>query len=350
MIVSKEQAEAVGAHSSALVQTLLTNGQSKLKEMEICAQQVEKEIGSSVQSLLDTIASHASAAEKQVNEQYNGLAGNYLQNADSRLSDFADELSTLHDTTTEQLEKEADQFSSQLLAGSAKVQEGLQTRCDEAVKTANGSFNAFKLRLEERLQLSRGQKQALEKDKNRILVAVQNELLSIQDSFSKKILALLSEAKLGLDEETESVEKKITAAVETCNEQVSASATSIQKQINNDVEKFLQLLSSHHNAALSEISASAQGNLPGANPSGKEEKVADSPQILFSTVSNIPEQNMYKPDSGILETSANENEYVKEVPAAIDLESGGDSLASKSKTRRNKKLRNEETENEDTEK
>jgi len=352
LIVSKEQAEAVSLHSLSLVQTLLTNGQSKIKEMETYVEQVGQEIESSIRTLLDTANSHAAVVEKQVNEQHNGLAGGYLQSADTRLSDFADELSVLHDTTTEELVKETDQLSSQLLSGSAKVQEELRSRCDQAVKTVNGSFNTFKLRLEEHLQLSRGQKQALEKDKNRILVAVQNELLSIQDSFSKKIIASLNEAKLGLDEMTESVEKKIVSAVESCNQQISASATSIQKQINDDLEKFLESLSTHHKAALAEICTSAQGNLPVASSIAKEEKPTESQETLFSTVSNMPEPNKYNASARI-----NENEPVKEYQTSVnvDLDPTGESdtdgestIRQNKTTRRNRKLKNEEIGNEDT--
>ncbi len=276
LVVSKEQAEAVTSHSSSLVQTLLTNGQTKLKGLKLHADQVSQEIDSSIRSLLETVAIHADVVEKQVNEQHNGLTGGYLHNADTRFSDFADELSTLHDTTTEELAKETDRSSAQLLSTYTKVQEELRSRCDQSVKTTSGSFEAFKVRLDERLQKTRGQKQALEEDKNRIVIAIQNELVSIQDAFSKKIAALLAETKKGLVEMTESVEKKIAVAVDTCNQKVSASATSIQKQIENDVEKLLQALSTFRQDALAEISTAAHSNLPVANSSRGVEKPLDS--------------------------------------------------------------------------
>jgi len=200
----------------------------------------------------------------------------------------------LHDGVTDQLTKNTEELSSDLLSASAKAQEGLRIKCDQAVNTVNSDFTSFKQKLETRLQLSRGQKRTLEEDKNKILIAIKNELLSIHDSFAKKIATLLSSTKIDLAEMTKSVEGKIVAAMDTCNEQVGISATTAQKQIEDEVEAFLKELFNSRSAAVGEITASAHGNLPLVNVQETKEKSStnnESPKPVKEIIAKPEEED-----------------------------------------------------------
>ena len=67
----------------------------------------------------------------------------HFQNADNRLSKFADELSALHDTTTEQLVSVTEGLANDLLTRSTQVQDNLHSRCDDVVKRVDTLFKRF---------------------------------------------------------------------------------------------------------------------------------------------------------------------------------------------------------------
>ncbi len=266
-VTAREQEKAVTDHASSLTQTLAAGCQNRLATAKTLASQSNEEIESSIQSLLGTIAKHANHVEVEINDKYTNLTDSHFQKVDARLSEFADELSGLHDGVTDRLLKDTEELSTDLLSASTKAQNELRIKCDQKVGNVNSDYTAFKDRLEKRLQFSRGQKQTLEDDKNKILLAIKNELVSTHDSFAKKVAVLLADAKSALANMTKSVETKILTAMETCNKQIDVSATSTQKQIEDEVTTFLQELSNSRNAAVEEISSSAQGTLPLLNAS-----------------------------------------------------------------------------------
>ena len=261
LVSLKNQAETIADHSSSLLKTLFLNSQDKLNLLENAARKANGEVESSAGSLLEDIGNHANLIEKDINGIYENISTSHFKNADNRLSHLADELSTLHDTTTEQLVNITDELSDDLFDRSKQVQEGLRNRCDDVVNRVENLFGSFKEKLNDRLQFSRGQKRALESDKNRILIAVQNELLSIQKAFAKKIAGMLDQSKLELIEMTKSVETQMVNATESLNEQMIDSAKSIQQQIEKEVARFLEELSSVRSAALDEITVAAKGNM-----------------------------------------------------------------------------------------
>jgi hypothetical protein len=290
---AREQEKIIYDRSSALAQTLSVSCQTRLKNAKTLADKATEEVETSIRSLLDVIAKHASSIEKDSNERYSRLTDGHFQKVDARLSDFADELSNLHDGVTDQLTKNTEELSTDLLSASAQAQEGLRIKCDQAVSTVNSDFASFKKNVETRLQLSRGQKRTLEEDKNKILIAIKNELLSIHDSFAKKIATLLSSTKTELAEMTKSVEGKIVAAMDTCNEQVGISATTAQKQIEDEVEAFLKELSNSRSSAVGEITASAHGSLPLVNVSEPVEKsstITESPKPIKEIIEKPEEE------------------------------------------------------------
>ena len=262
---AREQEGDVADHTSLLTQKFTSGCQNRLAAARTLANKATEEVEASIRSLLEIITRHASSVESESNEKYTHLTDSHFQKVDARLSDFADELSNLHDGITDQLMKETEELSADLLSASTQAQDGLRFKCDQAVNSVNSDFSNFKQRLDTRLQLSRGQKHTLEDDKNKILIAIKHELLSIHDSFAKKIAALLGGAKSELANMTKSVEAKILTAMESCNEQVGASAISVQKQIEDEVAVFLQTLSQSRIAAVEEISSSAHGNAPLVN-------------------------------------------------------------------------------------
>jgi len=287
---AREQEVAVANHTSLLTQTFNGSCQNRLATARALANKATEEVEASIRSLLETITRHAGYVEKESNDKYAQLTDSHLQTVDARLSNFADELSALHDGITDQLLKETEELSADLLSASTQAQDGLRLKCDHTVNSVNSDFGNFKQRLGTRLQLSRGQKQTLEDDKNKILIAIKNELLSIHDSFAKKIAALLGGAKSELANMTKSVEAKILTALETCNEQVSTSAVSAQKQIEDEVAAFLQELSDSRTAAVEEISSSAHGNLPLVNVPQNTEQITEKINSFDGPYADLKDQ------------------------------------------------------------
>ena len=260
LLSAEEQTQTINSHTASLLQTSSTNSQTKFKVLEQAARDANQEVEAVGRSLLGVIANHAANIEKDVNLDYDQITSAHFQSADNRLGNCADELSELHDTTTEQLVNYTEEYSTDLSAKSNQVQEGLRRRCAEVVKRVEDSYNEFKTHLDTRLQFSRGQKQALESDKNKLLVAVQNEMLSIQKSFAIKLATVLEQSKSELTDMTNGVEEQIGKAVKSFGDQMNTSAQSIQKQIEDEVAKLLQELSTSRSGAMSEILNAAKGD------------------------------------------------------------------------------------------
>ena len=125
---------------SLLAQTFSTGCQNKLATTKTLANKATEEIEASIRSLLETITKHASVVEKDSNERYTHLTDSHFQQVDTSLSDFADELSNLHDGITDQLLKNTEELSSDLLSASTQAQEGLRVKCDQAVNSVDSEF------------------------------------------------------------------------------------------------------------------------------------------------------------------------------------------------------------------
>jgi hypothetical protein len=272
LVSLKNQSDTIADHSSSLVKTLFIDSQNKLNLLEASAHKAKSEIDSLAGSLLNVMTNHANSIEGSIGSTYDNIIATHFKDADNRLNYLTDELSTLHNTTTEHLITVADKLSDDLLDRSKQVQVGLRNRCDDVVNRVDNVFGSFQEKLNGRLQFSRGQQYALESDKNRILIAVQNELLSIQKAFAEKIANMLDQSKIELIEMTKSVETQMFNATESLSEQMSDSAKSIQQQIENEVAKFLQDLLVARTAAINEISAAAKSSMAISKSTDKYDK------------------------------------------------------------------------------
>jgi hypothetical protein len=290
----KGEADTISDHSSTLLKTLFIDSQNKLNQLDNSARKSSTEVDSQAAALLEKISDHAESVEVEMNVTYESVSTGHFKNADNRLSHFADELSALHDSTTEQLITATDKLADDLLDRSKQVQEGLRNRCDDVVNRVDNLFGSFQENLNDRLQFSRGQKRALESDKNRILVAVQNELLSIQKAFAQKIAGMLDQSKSELIEMTQGIEKQMVTATESLGEKMGDGAKIIQEEIEAEVSKFLQELSSVRTAALNEISEAAHGNLSVAVPTNYSNSSNDNDEAddidEFNDVTSTPSQ------------------------------------------------------------
>ncbi len=322
LISSEEHSNTIVDHTVSLLQTLSVNSQNKTKVLESSARDANQAVESAARNLLETVTNHATNIESEINRNYDQISAAHFQNADNRLSNCADELSILHDSTTEQLIELTEEFSADLLLQSTQVQDGLRTRCENEVTRVGDTFGAFKGRLDERLQYSRGQKQALETDKNKLLVAVQNELLSIQKAFAKKIALVLDQSKSELTDVATVVEGQIASAVESFSGQMNVSAQSIQKQIEDEVTRFLEELSNARRDAIAEITSTAKGNLP--LPQLSQPTFTDSPSIS---------DEEFLSDHPVLQ---DDNHLLDETASKVDIASG-DISSTENKPRRNRR-------------
>ena len=308
---AKESSAVMSAQFSALVQTFSGECNSRQKASKSSAAQTEKEVGSAVNASLETLDKQSALLEQKINKIYAELTEAYFKTMDEGLSSFADELSVLHDDTTERLSKSSEDLANELLSDFTKAQGGLRDACETASNKVAGDFSSFKGRIEIRLQSSRGQKQTLEDDKNRILIAIKNELIAIQDAFYKKITELIEQGKLELADMTKVVDEKIGKAVEKCSEEIGNRAGAIQKQIEDDVRKFVQEILIFRKAAIAEITASAQGSTAGNSI------IAANPAVPSATDTLTPEATA----SETVSQSSSELNEIKPVKASTESES-----------------------------
>lgn len=257
----KEYTATISTHANALLKAFHTDSQTKLNSLEGVARRAKADLDSSTASLFDVIASHAGEIEQEASSMYEETSSVHTKSVNELLNQSADQLASIRETTKQNLEKTTDELSDDLVSQSKKVQDDLRRSSDDAANVVKALFGSFKDKLNDRLELNRGQKQALEIDKNRIVSAVRNELVSIEKEFAGKIEDMLGKSVSDMVALTNSIEEQIRSETEILSNQIAKNTQTAQRQIDAEVNRILQEISSARLFALGEIAAAAQGNL-----------------------------------------------------------------------------------------
>jgi hypothetical protein len=252
-----QKANAIDSHFSALMQKFSSEFQSQYKTLEGAAKTSESEVDTAAKANLQKIDDYAAKIENQVSEHFKKLSEQHRQKLDGDLAVVADDLSRLHDTTTEKLGENTEQLGESLLGASAQAQETLKGRCDDMKEKVDASMAEFTRRLQERIKTSTDLKSLLESDRDEIVGGIRVELAHIRDAFEKKVVSLIAVSSERVKNIAGEAEREIHAAQKSCDEQLTAEGLATKTEIDSEVTKFIDGLGRHRVSALDEITKAA---------------------------------------------------------------------------------------------
>jgi hypothetical protein len=251
-----QKANAIDSHFSTLMQKLSADFQTFYKTLETEATHSESELESASKTLLSRIDDHATSVENRIIENFNKVSEHHKQKLDGDLGSVADDLSGLHDSTTERLSQSTDQLVTSLVDAAAQAQEALKNRCQELKIRIGGEMQSFGSRLNERITVGTALKRTLEGDKDEILNAVRSQIRETKDSFENKISTLISESGSKIRNMAGDAEREILAAQKRSEDSLVVNTQETVKEIKDQVREFLDLVSQHRSSALEEIARS----------------------------------------------------------------------------------------------
>jgi hypothetical protein len=187
-----QKANAIDSHFSALMQKFSTEFQSQYKTLESAAKSSESDVDAAAKANLQRTDDYAAKIENQVSEHFKKLSEQHRQKLDGDLAIVADDLSRLHDQTTEKLGENTQQLSESLLSASSQAQDTLKGRCDDMKEKVDAAMTEFGERLQERIRTSTDLKSLLESDRDEIVEGIRVELAHIRDAFEKKVVSLIA--------------------------------------------------------------------------------------------------------------------------------------------------------------
>jgi hypothetical protein len=221
---------------------------------------------------------------------FKGALEDHSKKLDNHLSTVAQDLSSVHDATTERLSEQTKQLSAGLVTASGEARDSLTTKCNTlrgSVDTMMGSFND---RLEDKLKTTQTLRETLDTEKASIFEDIRKELSEIRDGFEKRLHALMAEAVERVASVSNEAESDISEAFKRCDAQLRAECVKAKSETEQAVTEFLRLLAEQRKNALDQIAKSAgatvddaekdnkgtESTRPGRRTRRKDETAADS--------------------------------------------------------------------------
>jgi hypothetical protein len=271
-----QKANAIDSHFSNLMQKLSGDFQQLYKMLEAEALRSEAELESASKTLLSRIDNHSSSIEKSISENFRITSDSHRKKLDLDLASVADDLSGVHDATTERLSQTTEELVSGLSKTAEQSQASLKSRCQDVRAKIEGQLDNFNERLEERIRRGTSLKRTLEGDKDVILRALQAEITEIKESFEKRVASLMQEGAARVSTISADAEKEIVAAQAQCEQNLKINADEARKEIDDQVNGFLTVIAQHRANALSEIGGTVEehgsGSSAGISPKQKRSK------------------------------------------------------------------------------
>jgi hypothetical protein len=261
-----QKASAIDTQFGNLMQQLSTEFNSVYQIIEASMKRSETELEDSAKHLLAKVDEQASRVEERVSQHFQSTSEGHNKKLDGDLASVADDLSAVHDATTERLGQSTEKLVQSLGAGAAQAHKALDERCQEVKGKIGSELSTFKSRLDERVTAGTALNRTLEGDKDEILSSVQNEIVSIRDSFEQRIVSLINDAASRLGGIANDAEREILSAQRQCEDVLNRSGNETQREIEEQVAKFLNLVAQHRAAALDDITKAADA------PSQSEKK------------------------------------------------------------------------------
>jgi hypothetical protein len=264
-----QKANNIDTHFSALMQQVSSEFQEQFKALEGSSNHGEEELNGESKKLSHAIDTFSIETEASMNEFFRGVLEGHNKNLDNSLSSIAQDLSSVHDATTEKLSEQTRQLSSNLVTASGEAREGLSTRCQDLRDKVDTMLAAFIARMDEKVKTSLVLRENLEKEKDSIFTGIRGELAQIKAGYEKKLTNLMNEGVNRVNTIASDCERDMQAAHERCQSQLKSDAQTMRDDIEKEIQEFTQMLTTVRTATLDEIAKSA-------GAAGQDQKASDN--------------------------------------------------------------------------
>lgn len=248
-----QKANQIDTHFSQLMKQLSGEFQGHFQELEEVCHSGESGLDGELEGLNGEIERIAAEVEEQVRSGFSTSLEDQSRTLDNSLNATANDLSALHEATTDKLTQLTNDLKSNLSATSEKTQTNLNERCSELESYVDSLLQAFSQRLEVRLNESVSLKQNLEHEKDDIFGGILNDLKKTKEGFEKQLRIIASEAVAKLNKSADNAEKEITDIQTKSQMQLHKEFDSAQADIEHTLKELLDCAAQQRNNALAEI-------------------------------------------------------------------------------------------------
>ncbi len=252
-----QKANSIDTHFSTLMQRLSADFQGHFKVVENQSLQADPELQRVTQQLTSEIGGYAAQMDSDVKQLYQNLLDEHSKQLDNNLNSVAQDLSSVHDSTTERLTEQTRELSESFVTASGEARILLTDRCTKLRTQFETLSQKFGSRLEEKMENSKNLRSALETEKTGIFEQVRKDLEEIRDSFESRLKALLAESTAKVSNIAAETEKEITDVYKRCDDEIKHDGTASKAQIDKSIAEFVRLLAEHRANALDLIAKSA---------------------------------------------------------------------------------------------
>ena len=203
-----QKANSIDTHFSTLMQRLSADFQGHFKVVENQSLQADPELQRVTQQLTSEIGGYAAQMDSDVKQLYQNLLDEHSKQLDNNLNSVAQDLSSVHDSTTERLTEQTRELSESFVTASGEARILLTDRCTKLRTQFETLSQKFGSRLEEKMENSKNLRSALETEKTGIFEQVRKDLEEIRDSFESRLKALLAESTAKVSNIAAETEKK----------------------------------------------------------------------------------------------------------------------------------------------
>ncbi len=252
-----QKANSIDTHFSSLMQKLAVEYQKYYKLLDEQSAQIDGEISKESETLLMQTETEAARLEREIRESFNHELQEHSNKLDMSLNSVAQDLSTMHDTTTNKLTEQTQQLSSALIIASGEARDALTTNCQELREKVDKMMAEFKVRLDTRIDGAVSMKEGLEEKKNEIYGDLKRDLTEIRTSFSDRLNKLATEATEKVESVGSEAESEIKNVHQRCLTELKGAGSHAKNQVDGVVNKFVALVAEHRLRALQEIAKSA---------------------------------------------------------------------------------------------
>jgi F0F1-type ATP synthase membrane subunit b/b' len=252
-----QKANSIDTHFSTLMQKLSGEYQKHYKLLDEQSEQIDGEIGKESEALLERTEIDAVRLEREIREFFNHELQEHTNKLDTSLNVVAQDLSTMHDTTTNKLTEQTQQLSAALVMASGEARDVLTNNCQDLREKVDKMMMEFKLRMDARIDASVSMKEGLEEKKNEIFDDLKKELTEIRNGFGERLNSLAKEATGKVDSVGTEAESEIKSVHQRCLSELKGAGSHAKNQVDGVVGKFVELIAEHRMRALAEIAKSA---------------------------------------------------------------------------------------------
>jgi len=271
-----QKANSIDTHFSTLMQKLSTDFQGHFKVVEHQSLQADPQLTKSAQDLAAEIEGHAGQLENDVHQIFKTVVEEHSKKLDNNLSTVAQDLSSVHDATTEKLSEQTKQLSAGLVTASGEARDALTTKCSELREQVDTMMESFNTRLEEKLHTTHALRGTLESEKQGIFEEIHKELQEIREGFEKRLTQLMKDGLDRVTTVTNEAENEIEVSFHKANTEISREGMAAKIEIDQAISEFITLLSEQRKNALDQIAKAAGSGATGSGGSTTSASAASS--------------------------------------------------------------------------